>query len=324
MSLLTAAGLVLLGLVLLLIGGEGLVRGACGLALIARISPTVTGLTVVAAGTSAPELVVSLNAALRGSTDLAVGNVVGSNIFNVAAILGIAAMIGALKVEGNTVKLEWPVMMLASFQFFLLARDGLIDRLEGGFFVACLVAFMAYVVWAALRTASKREQEEYEGMVTATFGAEGSRAIANNVVAVLVGAGLLVGGSRALVSGAVTIAEAMHVSQAIIGLTVLSVGTSLPELAASAVASWRGNGDIAVANVVGSNIFNILGIAGATALLHPLPVPGEIMGRDIWWMLGLSLLLFPLMRSRLTVSRAEGGVLFAAFSAYMVALFLNA
>lgn len=312
--------LVVAGLALLVAGGEALVRGASGIALLAKVTPAVVGLTVVAAGTSMPELVVSLQSAIEASPGIAVGNVVGSNIFNIAAILGLTAVIRPLRIQGNTVRLEWPVMMLAAFQFHLLARDASIDRLEGGFLLTALGAFVAYAVWLGRKSATPAEKEGFEKLATASFGKTGNKAVAFNIVAVILGVGLLAAGSTALVRGAVGVASALGVSDAVIGLTVVAAGTSTPELITSIVAAWRGRDDIAVANVVGSCIFNVLGIAGTTALIHPLPVPAEILARDNWWMLGASLLLFPLMKTGMRVNRVEGGVLFLGFLGYMALL----
>jgi cation:H+ antiporter len=309
--------LVLGGLLLLVGGGEALVRGASGIALLARITPAVVGLTIVAAGTSMPELVVSVQAALEGSPGLAAGNVVGSNIFNVAAILGLAALIRPLSIRGNTVRMEWPVMALASFQFLLLARDSQIDRLEGGFLFAALVAFTAYAVWVARGDAATLEAENGDSVTTASFGRTGGAAWGLNATAVLLGAGLLAAGSTALVRGSVGIASAFGVSDTVIGLTIVAAGTSTPELVTSIVAAKRGRDDIAIANIVGSNIFNILGICGAVALIHPFPVPAEILDRDMWWMLGTSGLLFPLMITGMRINRAEGALLLTAYVVYL-------
>lgn len=309
-------GLLAIGLLMLLAGGEALVRGASGIALSARLSPAVVGLTIVAAGTSMPELVVSVQSALEGSVGIALGNVVGSNIFNIGAILGIAALYRPLRVVGNTVRMEWPVMMLASIAALVLARDGAVGRIEGAFFTASMVAFTAYALWLA-RQATPAEEEAYEEVITASFGTTGARAVFYNLFALVLGVGLLAAGSTALVRGAVAIASGLGISDAIIGLTIVAAGTSTPELVTSLVAAARGRDDIAIANVVGSNIFNLLGILGVTALVKPLSVPADILSRDIWWMLGLSLLLLPLMRSGLTVTRREGALLFGVFVAYM-------
>jgi len=312
--------LIIAGLALLVAGGEALVRGASGIALLAKVTPAVVGLTIVAAGTSMPEMVVSLQSAIEGNPGIAVGNVVGSNIFNIAAILGLTALLRPLRIQGNTVRLEWPVMMLAAFQFHLLARDATVDRLEGGFLFTALVIFMAYAVWLGRKSATTEEKAGFEEIATASLGRTGNTAVTFNLVAVLLGIGLLAGGSTALVRGAVGVASALGVSDTVIGLTIVAAGTSTPELVTSLVAAWRGRDDIAVANVVGSNIFNVLGIGGVTALVHPLPVPLEIIARDNWWMLGASLLLFPLMKTGMRVNRVEGGVLFAGFLVYMAVL----
>ncbi len=309
--------LVVVGLALLLVGGEALVRGASGVALLARITPAMVGLTIVAAGTSMPELVVSIQAAAEESPGLALGNVVGSNVFNVGMILGLTALVVPLRILGNSVKLEWPVMMLACFQLLLLARDGTVDRLEGAFFACALVAFVGYAVWVARKNTTAEEAAEFEALPTASFGRTGGAAVGLNLAAILAGVGLLAGGSTALVHGAVGIASALGVSDAVIGLTVVAAGTSSPELVTSLVAARRGRDDVAVANVLGSNIFNVLGIGGLTALVHPLPVPGEILARDVWWMLALAAMLFPLMARRMRLGRAEGGLLFGVFVTYL-------
>ena len=312
--------LIVAGLALLVGGGEALVRGASGLALIARVTPAVVGLTIVAAGTSMPELVVSTQAALEGSPGLAVGNVVGSNIFNIGAILGLAALVRPLRIQGNTVRLEWPVMMLAAFLLHLLSRDGSVDRLEGGFLLGGMVAFTAYAVWVGRKATAEVEDAEFAQVATASFGRVGRAALLFNLAAVVVGIGLLAGGSTALVRGAIGVASGLGVSATVIGLTIVAAGTSTPELVTSLMAARRGQDDIAVGNVVGSNIFNVLGILGTTALIQPLPVPSEIIVRDNWWMMGASLLLFPLMKSGMRINRLEGVVLLTGFCAYMALL----
>lgn len=312
--------LVIGGLLLLVAGGEGLVRGASGIALLARVTPAVVGLTIVAAGTSMPELVVSVQAAMGGNPGLSMGNVVGSNCFNIGMIIGLTALILPLRIQGNTVRLEWPVMMLAAFQLHLLARDSTVDRLEGGFLLVALVVFFAYATWLGRKNATAEEQHEFEGVATASLGRTGAPAMAFNVLAVVIGGGLLAGGSTLLVKGAVGLASGMGVSDAIIGLTIVAAGTSTPELVTSLVAARRGNDVIAVTNIVGSNIFNVLGIVGTSALILPLSVPAELLARDHWVMLGFSVLLFPLMYTGMRVRRAEGAVLLAAYVAYAVVL----
>lgn len=311
--------LVIAGFLLLLGGGEALVRGACGVALAARVSPAVIGLTVVAAGTSMPELVVSVQSAVNGNAEIALGNVVGSNVFNIGAILGLTALVRPLRVTGSTLRMEWPVMMLAALQLFLLARDGLVDRLEGGVLLAGMLCFTAYAVHLGRRAEESSPADDAE-MVTASWGATGGRALLYNLLAIGLGVGLLAFGSSVLVDGSVGIASSLGVSKTVIGLTIVAAGTSTPELVTSLVAARRGQDDIAIGNVVGSNIFNVLGILGTTALVSPLVVPAEIQSRDVWWMLGASALLFPLIWTGLRVNRLEGAALLTGFAAYLAVL----
>jgi cation:H+ antiporter len=312
--------LVLVGLVILVLGGEALVRGASGAAIIARVTPAVIGLTIVAAGTSMPELVVSTQSALAGSPGLAIGNVVGSNIFNIGLIVGISALVRPLRVQGSAIRLEWPIMMLTAFQLYLLSRDGLLDRVEGMFLASALVAFVGYAVYIGRRDAALSEQHEAADVATASFGREGNAALLFNLGAIALGIALLAGGSTVLVRGAVGLASSLGVSETVIGLTIVAAGTSAPELFTSLIAARRGQDDIAIGNVIGSNIFNILGIAGITAVITPLEISTEILARDLWWMLGFSLLLFPLMKTGMKVVRWEGAVLLSLFIAYMAVL----
>ncbi len=309
--------LIALGLTLLLVGGEAIIRGASGIGLLAKISPSVVGLTIVAAGTSMPELFVSINAAMDGSPGIALGNVVGSNIFNIGVVLGATALVSPLRILGNSVRFEWPVMLLASSMLLLLARDSLLDRVEAGFFLAAMISFMAYVTWVSRTNTSPEERTEFdESIGTASFGSRGKRAWTYNAVAVLGGMALLAYGSETMVRGSVNVATALGLSPTVIGLTIVAAGTSTPELVTSLVAARRGKADIAVTNVIGSNIFNVFGIAGATAMVTPIEVPSAMVARDNWWMLALSVLLFPLMRSGMRVTRVEGAVLLLMFAAY--------
>jgi cation:H+ antiporter len=208
-------------------------------------------------------------------------------------------------------------MMLAAFQFHLLARDGTIDRLEGAFFAVAATTFVAYSVWIARREMTAAESSEFGELSTASFGRTGAVATALNIGAVLVGVGVLGSGAELLVRGATSIARNFGVSETIIGLSIVAAGTSLPELATSLVAALRGRDDMAVANILGSNIFNVLVIGGITAIVHPLSVPVEIVERDDLWMLAASALLFPLMRSGMRITRKEGALLLAVFLAYV-------
>ena len=320
MEILLASLLVVSGLVLLAGGGEALVRGATAIAQLAGLPAAVIGLTIVAMGTSLPELVVSVMASLREQPDIAVANVVGSNIFNIAAALGVTALLLPLPVHGNAVKLEWPFMFLASCLCLVLSRDGLLDRAEGAFFVVSLVLFVAYTVRLARRDVQAVERAELEEAVDArTLPRRGRRyAVAGGLV--LLGVVLLVVGGRLLVDGAVALARLAGLTERVIGLTVVAAGTGAPELATSLVAAMRQRTDVAVANMIGSNIFNILGILGIAALVRPIAVSPAIVGSDMWWMLGTALLLYPLMRSGARLVRAEGGLLLAAYVVYVVLL----
>ena len=322
--------LVILGLGVLVAGGEAMVRGASGLAVGARLSQAVIGMTVVAAGTSMPELVVSLQAALRGQPGIALGNVVGSNLFNIGIVIGVAALIRPLRIYGNTLRLEWPVMMLAGLQLLLLARDGTLDRLEGAVLLLAIVIFTACAIWISRHVpattlptsplpplASPTAAQPEDEIVTASFGATGGKALAFNLLAVLLGIGLLAGGAELLVQGASSIAAGLGMSPSVIGLTIVAVGTSTPEMVTALVATRRGRDDIAVATVVGSNIFNVLFILGATAVVSPLPIGADFLNRDIWWMLGVSLLLLPFIRSGMRINRVEGMVLIGSYVTWL-------
>lgn len=320
MELLPAFLFVLLGLAILAGGGELLVRGATTIARLAGLTPAVIGLTIVAAGTSLPELVVSVVAALRGTPDIAVGNVVGSNIFNIAMVLGAAALVLPLRVHATAIRLEWPIMFLASWTGFLLMRDGQLDRMEGGFFVASLLAFLAYSVYIARYEVSDEEQTEFATETEDRSIHPRNRQMAMSILAVVAGSALLVVGGKALVDGAVAIAREVGLSERVIGITIVAIGTSAPELAASLVAAFRGRTDLALANIIGSNIFNILGILGVTALVRPIPVAVGIVRTDAWWMLGLAVVLLPMMWTGKRISRAEGALLLTGYAAYIMVL----
>jgi cation:H+ antiporter len=312
-----AIGGIVLGLVLLAGGGEGLVRGATTLARLAGVTPAVIGLTVVAMGTSLPELVVSVLASVEGRPDIAVGNVVGSNLFNVGAVLGVAALVAPLVVHGSAVRLEWPVMFVVSWLGLLLMRDGVVDRLEGGFFLTALVVFTAYTVRVGRVAVVDEEAAEFSAEIETRTLRGRAREFGVAAALVLGGMGLLVVGGQVLVNGAVVLARLAGWSERVIGLTIVAGGTSAPELAASVVAAVRGRTDVALANVIGSNIFNILGILGTGALILPLQVAPGIVGSDAWWMIGAAGMLLPVMLTGRRISRPEGAVLLAGYCVYL-------
>lgn len=315
-------GTLVLGLVILAVGGEALVRAATTIARIAGVTPAVIGLTVVAMGTSLPELVVSLLAALEGQPDIAMGNVVGSNIFNIAAALGVAALITPLPVHGAAVRREWPFMFAASLACLLVAQDGVVGRVEGGVFVVALGLFVAFTVHLARRDVGAAEAVQMSAEVTARGLAAGAAGPSLLVTLGILGAGIvaLVVGGNFLVSGAVDLARLAGLSEREIAITIVAGGTGAPELATSVVAALRGRTDVAVANMIGSNIFNVLGILGVTALIAPVAVSAAIIRTDIWWMIGISLVLLPLLYSGLRLTRVEGGLLLSAYVAYVTLL----
>lgn len=300
------------GLLLLYVGGEALVRGASSLALRMQVSPLVIGLTVVAFGTSAPELAVSLEASLDGASDIALGNVVGSNIANTALILGATAFIRATRVEARILRIDAPLVIMASLMLVAMLADGTLSRPEG---LVLLVGLGAWIGFTALE--ARRESLEVRQEFAAGIPHSSGLAIATFFV--LGGVGALVVGGRLLIDAAVATASAAGVSQAVIGLTVVAVGTSLPEFAASVVAALRGRGDIAVGNVIGSNLFNVLGILGISALIVPLD-RGEIDWITLGVFVGVSVLIVPLLLTRRRLSRGEGLVLLLVYLAYLAYL----
>ena len=303
----------LVGFVLLYFGAERLVHGAASLALRFGLTPLVVGLTVVAFGTSAPELVVSVGSALEGRGGLAIGNVVGSNIVNTALILGLSVLARPALVKTQLLRLDVPLLVGVSVLLVGLLLDGTLSRIEGAFLTVGLIGYIAFNIRQSRREQAAIQADIAEALPTPTgsWWREAGWA--------LVGLALLVGGARLLVAGAVAIAEAAGVSEAVIGLTIVAIGTSLPELATSVVAALRGEGDIAVGNVVGSNVFNLLGILGIAATVSPLE-RGGIGLFDLGTMLFLTFLLFPLMRSGFQLARWEGALLVSCYAAYLVVL----
>ena len=299
-----------LGLALLYFGGGYVVRGASSLALRLGLSPLVIGLTVVSMGTSMPELVVSLDAALGGANDIAVGNVVGSNIANLGLVLGLCALLNGAKIQATVVKFDGPVVLFASLIMLELLRDDGISRLEGLSFLIGLLAYVA-VTFSMGPHESRQVQEEFSAAI-----AQPGSSLGKTLSLLAAGiAGLALGG-HILVGAAVTMATAFGVSQAVIGITIVAVGTSLPEMATTLVAASRGQNDMAVGNLIGSNVFNILGILGLTAVIQPLN-QGEIGWGSLWFMVAVTAMLIPMMYTGLRVSRFEGAALLTSYCAYI-------
>lgn len=314
--MLTSLLFILAGLVALYFGAEWLVKGASSLAIRLGMTPLIAGLTVVAFGTSSPELVVSLTAALKGSGDIALGNVVGSNIFNIAFILGLTALIVPLKVEFQLLKFDTPFMIATSGLFLWFFRDRSITADEAAVLSALLVAYIIINIRLAKRQVTPAVEGEYsEGL--AALATQAREPVWKSLALIGLGLGVLVAGSRSFVLGAVDIARSYGISEAIIGLTIVAAGTSLPELASSLVAAFRKQADIAIGNIVGSNIFNILGILGVSGLAAgPLQGPG-ISNLDLWVMLGISTVLLPLLFTGRRIARWEGLILLASYGGYL-------
>ncbi|MDZ7291999.1 MAG: calcium/sodium antiporter [candidate division KSB1 bacterium] len=316
--------LFLLGLILLIAGAEALVRGSSRLAAAIGISPLVIGLTVVAYGTSSPELAVSVQAGLSGQADIALGNIIGSNIFNVLFILGLSALLVPLVVAQQLVRWDVPLMIGTSLLFLILALDGKISRLDGALLFAGNVA---YVIWAIRQ--SRQESSPIKAEYAREYGDGSSKAKWQwliHLAFAIVGLAMLVLGSRWLVHGAVTIARVLGLSELIIGLTIIAAGTSLPEVATSIIASIRGERDIAVGNVVGSNIFNILSVLGLASLVSPngVKVAPAALNFDIPVMIAVAAACLPIFFTGSLIARWEGALFLAYYFAYTLYLILDA
>lgn len=316
--------LLLAGIALLYLGGEVLVAGAARLARSFGLSSLVIGLTVVAFATSAPELFASLVAVREGSPGIAVGNVLGSNIANIALILGVAALVRPLAGKARFLVREIPMLTAVSIAPFLVLWDGVIVWWEGAVLFAALVVYIVFLLRSKEPPSVVEEfDEEYAGEEGSENGPE--RPVWYSLGGVLLGLGLLVLGADLMVDGAVTIARALGVSERVIGLTMVAFGTSLPELASSMVAARRREGDIVLGNVVGSNIFNVLCVLGLTAMLYPISLPLTSMLGDLWLGLALSVAMVPLLLvgRRLYLGRWEGVLLLTSYLVYIAVLFIR-
>lgn len=316
--MLTASLYSVIGLVLLFVGGEGLVRGAVALAARLGIPPLIIGLTVVGAGTSAPELIVSLGAALDGSSGIAMGNVVGSNIANILLIMGLGAMVHPLRTSKAIVFRDGGTTLVATIVLARMAMSGTIERWMGAVLLVGLLAYLGLCYWWEARQARTaihaKEARELEVPALPLIPALG---------ALVLGIAALVLGADLLVDGAVTIATAAGVPEVVIGLTLVAVGTSLPELATTIIAALRRHTDVAVGNAIGSCTFNILGIVGITGLVTPIPVDPQILSLDIWVLLFVAAGSLPLLASGWVLRRWEGGLFLGLYAAYMGLLFVG-
>lgn len=306
---------VILGFVLLVVGGEFLVRSSVALSFKFNISKMVIGMTVVSFATSAPELLVSLQAALSGSPAIAINNVVGSNIANIGLVLGVTAMVGAIAVDKSFYKLNWPVMMVFSIVlYYFLKNDSVLTAIEGGILFIGLILFLVVLIRNARKDTVVEEVDE-------------SLAIVSNfkiILWLLIGASALYFGSEWLVFGAKDIAVSIGVSEAVIGVSLIAIGTSVPELAASVIAAAKQEKAISLGNLIGSNIFNIGSVLGLTAIVKPIPVTeSQILSSDIFWMLGFAAVLIPLvfLPKQLQISRMKGFFLVVAYGVFMFLVF---
>lgn len=309
----------LAGLLVLVAGGELLLKGAVGLARSFGLTPAVIGLTIVAAGTSVPELAVSAVAAWEGKTDITIGNVVGSNIFNIAFILGGVSVYRNLIITGNTIKLEYPVLLVVTILCAVLTFDNAISRQEAGLFLLIYILFTYFMIRIVKNQLSEKEKGSFTQ--EAEEIAEPSPPFTKSALFTVIGIGLLGYGADLTVKGAITFGQLVGLSERVIGLTIVGAGTGLPEVVTSFVSAYRGRNDIAIANVIGSNLFNLLCILGISSLISPLSVPAEIVKWDNLWMVGLTFLMFPLMHFGLSISRKDGFVLLAFYIVYLATLF---
>ncbi len=325
MDFLTFVWLVV-GLVCLVFGAEWLVRGASTVATKLGVAPIVVGLTVVAFGTSAPEMAVSISGALSGSADVAIGNVVGSNTFNILAILGLSAAISGLSIEQRLLKFDIPVLILITVVVYVLILNDVVGRIEGAVLFLGVIAYTGWLLRGARKGESPAVEAEYKEAVESVEGSTFSQSLAFQIGLVLVGLALLVLGSQLLVNSATEIASALGVSDLVIGLTVVAAGTSLPELATSVLAAIRGQRDIAVGNVVGSNIFNLLSVLGASAAVssNGVAVNSEVIRLDFPVMLAATIVLLPICWNGFMIKKWEGSFLVVFYIAYVAYLIMEA
>lgn len=308
----------ILGLAVLIIGGEFLVRGAVGFSKAMKISPLIVGMTIVAFGTSAPELLVSLTSALNGNSGIAIGNVVGSNIANISFVLGVTVLIFPILADRDTKRVDLPVMIFASFLFFFFAKDGELVLYEGIIMIVCIVVFTIFLIQKGRKQPVLEETLEIVEKMPANW---------KSILFLLIGFVGLYFGADWFIKGAVGIANVLlHGNEnkdVIIGVTVVAFGTSAPELVASCVAAYKKETDISIGNLIGSNIFNIFVVLGVTSTVTVVPVSNSIMEFDMIWMIGVALLLVALVAIGSKIGRIKGAILIATYVAYIVMILLR-
>lgn len=309
---------ILVGLALLVVGGEFLVRAAVALSFKFNISKMVIGLTVVSFATSAPELLVSLQAALSGFSDISLGNIIGSNIANLGLVLGITAIISPLTIDRDFYRFNWPVMMVFSIAlFYFLSSGGYLSRLEGGIFLIAIILYLFLLIRRARKTHVEVEGIDESLKITSGF---------KMILWLIIGGVALWGGSELLVNGAVDLAEMLGVSERVISVTIIAIGTSVPELAASVIAALKQEKALSLGNLIGSNIFNIASVLGITALIQPVYVQSEkILSSDIFWMLGFAFILIPLafLPKKFIFGRYKGLILFVGYVIFIGMAFIE-
>lgn len=308
--------LLLAGLAVLIASGEFLVKGAVNLALRLNIPPMIIGLTVISIGTSAPELFASLKAANLGNADISVGNVVGSNIANLALVLGVTTLIFPVAVNRKLLWNEWLVLIVVTGVFVVLSLDGRLSVFDGIIFVSLLVSYLIFLVVSTIRKSNPDEIKEVDDIP------KEPKSWFWIVFYIIIGFIGLYFGAEWLILGAVDIAKSLGLSEFVIGVTVVAFGTSVPELVTSGIAAYKKESDISIGNLIGSNIFNILGVLGVTSIVHPLGIEEAIIRYDFIWMLGAVLILFPMIYFAKNISRVSGTVLLGGYILYVVTLLL--
>ena len=312
--------LLITGLVVLVAGGEFLVRGASSIALRLQISPLVVGLTVVAFGTSAPELFIGIKSALIGSPDITMGNVIGSNICNLALVLGVTAVISPVPVQNDSIKIDWPMTMGSSFLLYLLVREGYINSYEGVLFVCILTAYIVFIIMKS----RKETQNKQAAVIDSEVPDAPSNSLIKDLVFIALGTAGLSFGSDWFIQGARSLAIEIGVDERVVGITIVALGTSLPELVTAMVAAFKKETDIAVGNLMGSNIFNILSILGITSIIQRIEVNDVIINSDMVWMLLITFLILPMMLYKKVVGRIEGLILLTVYSYYIYSVIASA
>ena len=302
----------ILGLLTLIVGGEFLVRGSVHIANRFNLSPLVIGMTIVSFGTSAPELIVSIKAALAGNPDIALGNVIGSNIANIGLVLGLTVLIFPMIIDRNTKIIDWPMMMFSSLLFFFFAYDGVIVRWEGLTLFALLIAFTFYII--------RKSRKDVKSVDEAVEGDNPHFGI--SIVYLLAGLVGLYFGAEWLLGGAVNIAKDFGMEERVIAVTIVAFGTSVPELVTSCVAAFKKQTDISIGNLIGSNIFNVMSVIGITSIIKPITVSSEIISYDMLWMLGVSAILLPMIIFGKKLSRGKGMILFGIYVVYIFSLLM--